>query len=360
MRPYCIFLVCVLSLCIIHAGQSTTLQTDSLPYPKSTFIKSVTIDTARISIGYGDNWAITWADDDRQYSFFTDGTGFGAHDPDVSIAPTYIEGTPPDIKGYDIPSETGTLPFLDGGNTSAKVSGLVMIDKKMYAWIRNLNLPGDALGTGSTMMHSEDYGKTWEYVDWNWPTIGYPTWLNAGQNYSAAEDGYAYFIAPDGPSAYADYKSMLMARVEVEHILDKSKYQFYTGKNPENPQWGSYEDRTPVFFDEGGAFRPDIVYNPGLDRYLLTMATPYGEWMWWANDNADRFPHFSMFEAPNPWGPWSTVLYKKDWGAPENRFSPHIPSKWISEDGQSFYLLYSCIPNGPYQFNIQHCEVVLY
>jgi len=53
------------------------------------------------------------------------------------------------------------------------------------------------------------------------------------------------------------------------------------------------------------------------------------------------------------------VDYIADWGAPENRFAPHIPSKWISDDGRTFYLLYSCIPNGPYQFNVQRCTVRL-
>jgi len=40
-------------------------------------------------------------------------------------------------------------------------------------------------------------------------------------------------------------------------------------------------------------------------------------------------------------------------------FAPDIPSKWISADGTSFYLLYSCIPNGPYQFNLQRCSLTL-
>ena len=351
-----ILLLCLLSSELTLFAQSS-VSTDSFPYPRSTFIQSITIDTARLSIGHGDNWAITWADDDHQYSFFTDGKGFGVHPEDVSISPTRIEGTPPTIQGYDIPSKTGTLPFLDGGKTSAKVCGLVMIDQVLYAWVRNFNPPDQPMGTGSTLMYSTDYSSTWDYVDWHWPTIGYPIWLNAGQNYAAAEDGYAYFMAPDGPSAYADYEDMLLGRVSTEHILDQNQYEFYTGTNPEDPQWGAYKDRTSVFHDGQGCFRPDIVYNPGLDRYLLTMASPYGEWMWWANDNPDRVPHFGLFEAPTPWGPWSTVLYEENWGAPENRFSPHIPAKWISENGQSFYLLYSCIPNGPYRFNIQHCTV---
>ena len=60
-----------------------------------------------------------------------------------------------------------------------------------------------------------------------------------------------------------------------------------------------------------------------------------------------------------PWGPWTVVAYEGDWGAPENRFAPNIPSKWISDDGTTFYLLYSCIPNGPYQFNVQRCMLKL-
>ena len=38
-------------------------------------------------------------------------------------------------------------------------------------------------------------------------------------------------------------------------------------------------------------------------------------------------------------------------------FKPLIPSKWISDDGMSFYLLYSCFPKGPYKFNVQKCNL---
>jgi hypothetical protein len=87
------------------------------------------------------------------------------------------------------------------------------------------------------------------------------------------------------------------------------------------------------------------------------MSSPAVKWHWWANENPQRVSHFGLFESPNPWGPWATVTYIKDWGMPETRFAPHIPPKWISDDGTSFYLLYSCIPKGPYRFNIQRCQV---
>jgi hypothetical protein len=331
---------------------------NGMPYPQSDLIIGMSIDSNRISIGHGDNWAITWADDDRQYSFFTDGKGFGAHAKDVSISPVAIEGVPPDIIGWDINSETGTIGFNEGGENSAKVCGIIMIDRILYAWLRNINLPGKPKGTGSRLIYSRDYGKSWNWLNWNWPDIGYPSWLNAGKNYSAAQDEYVYFISPDGPSAYFDYENLLMARVEKEKILYKEAYLFYGGMNEKNESlWVEYNDRLPIFTNVDGCFRPDIVYNPGLKRYFLSTASPYGEWQWWADENPNRMPHLGIFEGANPWGPWKTVLYKKNWGKPENRFSPHIPSKWISEDGASFYLLYSCIPNGPYRFNIQKCSL---
>ena len=356
-------------LCLFFAGFYSSSEAQhapgidhaDFPYPHSTLIKELVIDTARVSIGDGDNWAITWADDDLQYSFFTDGKGFGGHETWVSISPVSIHGKPPHIFGVDIPSQSGTLDFLEGGENSAKVCGLVMINKVLYAWVRNVNLPGTPKGTGSTLMFSKDYGKQWEYVDWAWAHIGYPTWLNAGKNYGAAKDAYAYFISPDGPSAYYDYKDILMGRVPATDLLSETSYEFFTGYDAEEKAtWGTYENRKPIFHQEGGSFRPDLVYNPGLDRYFLSTASPIGEWQWWAATNDSRTPHLGIFESENPWGPWSTVFYQKDWGQPENRFAPHIPSKWIRDDGKSFYLLYSCIPNGPYRFNIQKCTVILH
>ncbi len=46
-------------------------------------------------------------------------------------------------------------------------------------------------------------------------------------------------------------------------------------------------------------------------------------------------------------------------GGDADRFQPRIPPKWISDDGKSFYLLYSCFPEGPYQFSLQPCVLEL-
>jgi hypothetical protein len=103
-----------------------------LPYPKSDLISGFSIDTARLSIGHGDNWAITWADDDKQYSFFTDGKGFGTHKENVSIAPVVLEGDPPNVIGKDILSVSGTLSYEGGDVNSAKVCGLLILFHSIF------------------------------------------------------------------------------------------------------------------------------------------------------------------------------------------------------------------------------------
>jgi len=330
----------------------------TLPYPRSDLIASLTVDAERLSIGDGDNWANTWGDDDRLYAFPTDGRGFGRRDR-VSCHPVVIEGDPPQIRGRDLDSPSGTIPDPSGRNTR-KVCGLLMVKGVLYAWVRNINPPDARKGTGAGMMVSQDHGQTWEWLDWHCPKLGYAVWMNAGKNYQDASDGYAYYVSPDGPSAYADYPDLVLVRVPVGSIRDQSAHEFFAGfAGPGVPRWGRFEARQPVFTDAAGCFRPNLVYHPGLKRYLLVMSSPYGEWKWWATDNPNRRAHFGMFDAPAPWGPWSVVDYRADWGAPENRFAPNIPSKWISADGTSFYLLYSCIPNGPYQFNLQRCTLTL-
>ena len=44
-----------------------------------------------------------------------------------------------------------------------------MIKGVLYAWVRNINLPGTPQGTGSQLMYSKDRGVNWTWVDWDWP-----------------------------------------------------------------------------------------------------------------------------------------------------------------------------------------------
>ena len=127
-------------------------------------------------------------------------------------------------------------------------------------------------------------------------------------------------------------------------ITDKSAYQFYAGTNGSGrPTWSEKEQRQPVFSFPAGCNRMDVTYSAALDRYLMTMRS---------RAKGDGINHVSIYDAPNPWGPWITVYYAEDWEA-ESEAVPlsagsehwgevaHIPTKWIGEDGREFYLVFA-------------------
>jgi hypothetical protein len=316
------------------------------------------MNSDRVSIGDGDNWPVTWGDDNAIYTFFQDGAGFGTDGH--SMAPATITGDPPEIAGENILSPSGTME--GGGALGRKVSGLLMVNRSpdgtatptLYAWVRNLHPNADGSdATGASLIWSDDHGATWTWEpEWNFADeIGYPVWLNAGQDYDAAPDpAHVYFYSPDGASAYQTYADILLGRVATDRITDPNAYEFFSGLDQEgNPQWSAFANHVPVFSNPAGSFRPGAVYDPFIHRYLLSVTDNYG-----SSQN-----YLGVFDAPNPWGPWTTVMYLNGWGGdPEHRFAPQIPSKWMSPDGRHFYLEYSAL-GGPYQFNIQEVSLRL-
>ncbi len=81
------------------------------PYPKSDIIKDVRFAPASSIIrkaSGSDNWPITWADDDNQYTAYGDGWGFEPKvEKKLSLGLVKIIGNPDDFQGINIRSETG-------------------------------------------------------------------------------------------------------------------------------------------------------------------------------------------------------------------------------------------------------------
>ena len=320
------------------------------PYPPSPVIKNLIIEPGRISIGNGDNWPITWGDDDHQYTVYCDGKGFNGASHEGSMCQARIIGSPPIFGGSNIVSGSGRK--TGGGPQGRKASGMLMAGGVLYMWVRNLNKDG----TGSSLAWSKDRAESWTWATWSFPDIGYPVWLNAGRDYRDAQDEYAYFYSPDTPSAYKTSDHLLMGRVPKGNITRRSAYEFFAGLDGRGrPRWtAKLEGRRPAFSDPGHCYRPEVVFNPAVKRYLLCTATS-GAPKWCGTDEK----YLGIFDAPNPWGPWTVVKQIDGWGGEENRFQPRVPSKWIDKDGKGFYLLYSCFPKGPYKFNLQKCVVEL-
>ena len=75
-----------------------------------------------------DNWPITWADDDNQYTAYGDGWGFEPKvEKKLSLGLAKIVGSPDDFQGINIRSETGEQ--IGQGRFGKKASGMLMVNR---------------------------------------------------------------------------------------------------------------------------------------------------------------------------------------------------------------------------------------
>ena len=122
-------------------------------------------------------------------------------------------------------------------------------------------------------------------------------------------------------------------RVHKEQIRNRDAYEFLSGFDGSvNPNWSSdISRRFPVFTLKGGCNRMDVVYNAPLGRYLMTMRS---------RAKAGGENHFGIYDAPAPWGPWTTVHWQtcSSTGSGYPGDMQHFPSKWISADGKTMHM----------------------
>ncbi len=317
----------ILTLLLVSSG--ATLHTAEPPYPPSPVIAKVEWDPPSQIIRQAkgsDNWPLTWADDGHLYTAYGDGNGFKPFiSKKLSMGFAKVSGTPPDIRGENIRSQSGE--HYGDGNKGKKVSGLLVVNGRLYMWARNAG--------NSQLAWSDDRGKTWTWSDWKFTkSFGCPTFLNFGRNYEGARDNFVYVYSHDSDSAYEPADRMVMARVPQDRIEDRNAYEFFKALNPQGEQVWTKEigERGGVFNHAGRCYRSGITYNPGLKRYLWCQTLPGG---------SPRFKGgFGIYDAPSPWGSWTTVFFSEEWDVGPGETSS-LPTKWMSEDGRTAYLTFS-------------------
>jgi CubicO group peptidase (beta-lactamase class C family) len=271
-----------------------------------------------------DIWATTWADDGHLYTAYGDGTGFVPKVPvKLSLGFARVEGGPDQFTGVNIRSPTGEQ--TGDGKAGKKASGMLMVGGVLYLWVRN---------TGNAQLAwSADHGRTWNWGDWKFTTsFGCPTFLNFGPNYAGARDDYVYVYSHDSDSAYAVADRFVLVRVPKDRLREQGAYEFFKGRGPDgNPVWTrDVQERAAVLTHPGKCYRCTVSYNARLKRYLLCQA------------GADRKvgAGFGVFDAPEPWGPWTTVCYASAWDVDPGE-TCSFPTKWMSPDGKTLYLVFS-------------------
>jgi hypothetical protein len=329
------------------------------PYPPSTTIAAIewAPESQIIRLAPGsDNWPLTWADDDRLYTAYGDGAGFSGRGDRrdsgrLSLGIAVVDGPASEPSGINISAPTAEQ--TGSGSKGKKASGMLFVGSTLYMWARNAN----AQGEGCQLAWSADYGKTWEWAAWTFEQLGYCAFANFGKANSWSLDDFAYVYSPDGPSAYREADGIVLLRVPIDEIPNRDEYRFFAGQDADGQaQWSSkFDDRRAVFAFPGGVNRLDVTYNKPLKRFLLTMRN---------KARGGGRDHFGLFDAPNPWGPWSTVYFvggftavthfvggePGEWGE-----SQHIPSKWISDDGLTINVVFS----GGDTFSVRRANLTL-
>jgi len=322
--------------------QATKAAVAASPYPDSSAITVISFNWAthqEMAPG-SDNWPVTWADNGHQYSSWGDGGGFGGTNSDgrVSLGFARIEGAKSSYAGYNVwggknPENPATF---DG-----KCYGIICINGVLYAW------RGPGSGTTSydeaRLYKSTNYAASWsatsvEFVKAD--DIIMPTILNFGQDYAGARDNYVYHYFIDlvgNPSSLGVHipGKIYLLRVDKSNIEDESYYEFFSG-TAGSPSWSSsIASRTPVFEDPAGVgWNLSVSYNAPLGRYIL------------CTEHTQTFQgRLGMFDAPEPWGPWTTVMYTENFhtGAGDESFFWNFSNKWLSPDGKDFVLVFTGI-----------------
>lgn len=160
--------------------------------------------------------------------------------------------------------------------------------------------------------------------------------MNFSKDYAGARDDFVYLYFTTAWWQWAPRKSppseIYLARVPRERIKDRSAYGFYQRPGRDGrPRWTSaLKDRQAVFVDSNGRHISKVIYNPALKCYLATAA-------------GRNVGQFALFDAPEPWGPWTTAAYYENWGnlGTTEALEYDLPTKWISTDGRTLWCVFS-------------------
>jgi len=342
-------------------------------YPRSRLITGVIPDKYRFHKGDGDMWPVTWAADGELYG----GAGDNSHSPmnfwkivgepktGWGVCLFLIDNMPIEVQKYC------QVPPADA-KSGVKPAGLLSVEGVMYFAVEAMNYGENPEFNRQRNIHgwiitTEDYGKTWNReatpTDFFTGRLSSCHFLQFGRDYEGARDRYVYAYFPgadDGNSYWENGDYLLLGRAPKDRILDRSAWEFVVEvQEKAEPVWAADGDKAvPVFRYPSMTGEDHVSYNRGLGRYLL------GNYAFIDGEGRPRpyhqgpFPEsclrsqLTLFEAPEPWGPWSLFYQDDDWGT-YGDYQPNFPTKWMSEDGRTVAMV-SSGSQDDYNFTVQN------
>jgi hypothetical protein len=342
---------------------------EECPFERSSEFSAIAFLGKHVSYTDADTWYPSWASDGNMYSGFADGEvglesthssgGAKANTGNAKIEgddPIHLKVTSLGIQHASALPYQGRYPCANLVYNGIWYYGTYGIDfdpnpeNKKYSWAICGPLPGFRL--------SKDYGKTWIPCPYtldnplfpesgkngNFVKMGTPHFVDFGQNLESSPDGYAYLVghggADDDPhprvanNSWIAGDAVYLARVKPapETINNLGSYEFFAGKDANgNAVWShNFSDIKPVLEWMHHMGCTTITYNKPLHKYLMCVTDG-----WPGIENMNSY----ILESDYITGPYRLITYMKDFGT--QGYFMTIPSKFIAQDGKTFWLSYS-------------------
>jgi hypothetical protein len=318
-----------------------------------------------------DSWTPTWAPDDNLYTAIGDcrpegvprkiGMGFGRISGPTAESVAFAVVPTGDPDNWDDAATGAGVEAVGDDSASHKAAGMLHDGTRFWYWIRNIT----STGTGVRLKFSDNYDSpnpAFTWVDWSLPAVGYASFVQYGQGYTGGPADYAYAVIPLSSAAAGSVSSSAYELVPAFGLLRGSRsdltqqggWEYFCG-SAGRPAWCSaLSAATPIFHAPGMSFTPraGMSWNPGIGRFMLSLVFDPAAG---TSSPGTRFNGGLMVLAsPQTWGPWQMVFSSEgetwpggtstaacgstDWGSGERA---DIPTKYMSEDGRTFYLFSS-------------------
>jgi len=294
---------------------------------------------------HGDTFPMTWADNDEIYAASGDPNWGGKPD---GLDVERFSGNPP---GYTITRVNPMSDYRGNGGNGQKPSGMISIDGALLLAFQNLegkkptpHLSTSQHGSDAAIAASRDHGKTWSPAirDIKAPmfpgsSFGGPAFVNFGRNNAGARDEYVYAVSTD---QWDNGSHLRLGRVLAARILEAGAWEWVAGFAPDGkPLWtNDLNHAIPVLSRHRQISLPEMLYVAPLKRYLLLT------WSLNRDFDPDQGSQLYVYEAPEPWGPFTLVHHEDPWEtAAVTPYCPRLPLKWIrvTNDGITGWLQFS-------------------
>jgi hypothetical protein len=357
---------------------------EDCPFKDSEVIVGLKFLGIKSGFYYGDTWYPSWASDDKLYSPWTDGNTKGVE----SISSGFTWNGQIDEQGVLVRKATTGQAVISGDDPlviSVDVLGLSQADPYPYGgrypcgslvyngvWYYGtyclspyaVTKYGDTtynwpfLGPFVGFRYSTDYGKTWvetlhipsspifgeDGIGGHPVKIGSPHFVDFGRNMEYSPDGKAYLVAHGadqsgcGHAIYhnswitGDQIYLLRVTPGIENMNDPSRYEFFSGND---------KNGNPVWTNDFKKIKPLLEWNDKMGCVTVTYNAPLKKYLMCVTDGGNTCArmHTYILESDKLTGEWKLVTYMKNFG--EQGYFVNFPSKFISNDGKTAWLLYS-------------------